>query len=126
MKRNLCLVSLVMSFLVVTAYAVDDAKPVERLDPTAAAVEVDAEAAPDLYAVEAVQGCNTTLTEIESFEPDPEAKWVCTQGQNRWLATSDCCCNGKRRELEQTCSGGQWVTIGSACIGYFCQANCPW
>ncbi len=130
MKRNLSLLVLALLGLVVTAYAADDPQMAADTGPAEAVAELQPEAAVDLDTADPVEGCNTEATDtmstdLESLDFDPENKaWACMSGQTRWVPTSQCCCNGKKKELQQTCSGGRWVTVGSACIGLFCSANC--
>lgn len=123
MKKTLVPFFVLALTLVGSAVSADDAATAEP-NSAPAAVEIEVEAPAMLGAADA-PGCNAKTGAIESLDFEPQAMATCTNGQKRWIPTSQCCCNGKKKELHQTCSGGRWVTTGSACIGLFCSPNCP-
>lgn len=132
MKKNLSLLLLAMLTLVAAAYAADDAEtqaPASDAIEAVNEVEAQGHSQDDFVSAEKVEGCDTTPSDIaldiESLDYDPEAKWNCMAGQIRWVPTSQCCCNGMKKELKQRCTNDRWVTIGSECIGLFCSSNCP-
>lgn len=131
MKKKLSLLVLAMLTVVATAYAADETEtkaPVNDAMEAVTEVQADGHAQDELNLTDGVESCDAAptdiATDIESLDFDPEAKWHCMNGQTRWVPTSQCCCNGKKKELRQTCSNGRWVTTGSACIGLFCSPNC--